>query len=113
VTPGPSPIQPERLRPDPKVALVAYRYPSESKPGEFHDAALMVSEENSQDCSRGPGSHVERLKGLRMECAQCFEALRWWACDCRGFVKHDHCWHVTDARKRWAEQRRIHSRRPS
>lgn len=83
-SPCPEPVP---LRPHPSVALVAYRYESVSEPGTFHDAALMVPDPEAMG------------------------ARPWWQCDCKGFVAHDHCWHVSDARRRWSEQQRINARR--
>jgi hypothetical protein len=96
-----------RIPADPKVALGAWEADSNTEPGTVHHVALRVGDAG-EDCPRGPGRHLEVLSrgGGRIECAQCFAVLRWFDCDCKGFVKHDHCWHVTAARRLWAEERR-------
>jgi hypothetical protein len=110
------PIQPERLSPDPAVARAAWRFPAESPgPQAFHDVALMLGE--PVECSRsadGSGEHVARRVGTRIVCALCLTTLRYWACDCQDAVYRERaCKHVEAALRLYADERRIHSRRPS
>lgn len=73
---------PERLSPDPSVAVAAFRFPSKSAPGRTYDAALLIGED-------------------------CGEPVTFWDCTCWPFLKVDRCAHVTEAR---ATLRREHAR---
>jgi hypothetical protein len=101
----PTPI---RLQPDPRVARCAWRWESESTPGLFHDAALMLGEAAHAECvGDWDGRHVERLVApTRIGCRNCESLLRWWACDCPDAVYREReCWHVEEARRLWAAER--------
>jgi hypothetical protein len=59
---------------DPRVAVVAYRFPSRSAPGRTYDAALLIGED-------------------------CGEPATFWDCTCWPFLKIDWCQHVVAAER--------------
>lgn len=91
--------EPLSLPVDPRVAVCGYRYASESEPGTFHDCALLVGSAPECDCCEGYAP-----------CRNAPAPAPAWACDCRGFVRYDRCWHVLDAKRRYSERQRINSR---
>lgn len=98
-----------RLHPDPAVALCAYRVASESRPGEFHDVALMLGEGEPSDCPRGlhmTGRHEERLQGARVVCGLCRAVLRYWDCTCeRATLAEKPCRHLPVAIEAYRAER--------
>lgn len=102
-----------RLDPDPSVALVAYRFPSESRPGTFHDAALMVGD-FVDECLGGRTEHEERLiHGTRIVCRRCKAVLRFWACDCPDATFRDRaCRHVARAIEAYKAERAEAAKNP-
>ena len=99
---------PVRLSPDPSVALVAYRFPSESKPGTYHDVALMLGEAPEECPATLSGKHWEVLSGqTRIACEACAMVLRFWACDCGDAVYRERpCRHIQVSMSLYAEERR-------
>lgn len=99
---------PERLSPDPSVALVAYRFASESKPGTYHDAALMLGEAVECPCGLwASGAHERKAEGTRIVCGLCGAVLRYWTCDCAdASFRERACKHICEAVRLYAAERR-------
>lgn len=100
--------EPERLHPDPSVALVGYRFPAESPgPQIYHDVALMLGEQGP--CPRGlwcTDRHEAIRRGARIECGLCGAVLRYWTCDCGDATFRERaCKHVSAAIGLWAHER--------
>lgn len=102
--------EPERLHPDPSVALVGYRFPAESPgPQLVHDVALMLGEQGP--CPRGlcpvaqdgaaepaldPGAAPDLFVAVGAP----------WTCDCGDATFRERaCKHVAAAIGLWAHER--------
>lgn len=101
---------PERLSPDPSVALVAYRFPaSEPGPQKHHDVALMLGD--PVECPVMESyEHFDAFydaSGCRVVCRSCRVVLRWWQCDCPDSTFRERpCKHISQARELYAAERR-------
>ena len=97
---------PLRLSPDSSVALCAYRFPSESKPGTFHDAALMVGDGGDCLASSFNGRHWSQETARGVVCKACHAVLYYFMCDCPDAVYRERpCKHIVEARKLYAAER--------
>ena len=81
-------MKPERLQPDPAVAIVAYRLPSETRAEVAHDVALMVG-----DCACYLPVAVPQE--TRIVCRGCGRPIRFWDCTCeRATLGGEPCKHI-------------------
>jgi hypothetical protein len=90
MTPGP-----ERLSPDPKVALAAWRWPSSRVLGVFYDVALHSGEAQGW-CAVCEGADPW-ISDLPNGGCVCEARPPFWSCTCPGFTFRDQCRHVVDA----------------
>lgn len=104
---------PQRLNPDPSVALVGYRFQAESPgPQEHHDVALMLGNvpEECEECGAGfirYPHHFPTVHGSRVVCQRCRLVLRWWSCDCADATFRERpCKHISQAMALYAAERR-------
>jgi hypothetical protein len=101
---------PERLTPDPRVALAAWRWPSGRVAGVFYDVALLTGEPK-------PDAWCAVCEGADPWCGDlpnggcvCRPGRPYWTCSCKGFTYRDACRHVVEAMRELALEPRREER---
>lgn len=90
--------EPQRVPADPRVALVAYAWPSSKVAGVFYDVALLTGEPASGSawCAVCEGADPWNGELPNGGCV-CAPGKPYWHCSCPGYSYRDRCQHVTAA----------------